>query len=202
MIEYVRGKLADLEPTMATVDCMGVGYGINISLNTYSAIQGKEDVKLWIYESIRDDAFQLWGFATTIERSLFLELITVSGIGAGIARMILSAMTPSELCNTIAEGNVKMLKQVKGIGPKAAQRIIVDLKDKIVPYISEAGYTTGTKGDSGSVNIDSEVMNEAVQALTMLGFSPAPTSKVVRAILQDNPDAPVEKVIKLALKSL
>ncbi len=181
---------------------MGVGYGINISLNTYSAIQGKEDVKLWIYESIREDAFQLWGFATKIERSLFLELITVSGIGAGIARMILSAMTPSELCNTIADGNVKMLKQVKGIGPKAAQRIIVDLKDKIVPYISEAGYTIGPKGDSGSVNIDSEVMNEAVQALTMLGFSPAPTSKVVRAILQDNPDAPVEKVIKLALKSL
>ena len=96
MIEYVRGKLADLEPTMATVDCMGVGYGINISLNTYSAIQGNEDVKLWIYESIREDAFQLWGFATKIERSLFLELITVSGIGAGIARMILSAMTPSD----------------------------------------------------------------------------------------------------------
>ena len=202
MIEYVRGKLAYLEPTMATVDCMGVGYGINISLNTYSAIQGKEDVQLWIYESIREDAFQLWGFATRIERSLFLELITVSGIGAAMARMILSAMTPSELCNTIAEGNAKMLKQVKGIGPKAAQRIIVDLKDKILPYAAEAGYTAGPSEGSASAIIDNEVMNEAVQALTMLGFSPAPTAKVVRAILQDTPDAPVEKVIKLALKSL
>ena len=202
MIEYVRGKLADLEPTTATVDCMGVGYGVNISLNTYSAIQGKEDVKLWIYESIREDAFQLCGFATKIERSLFLELITVSGIGAGIARMILSSMTPSELCNTIAEGDVKMLKQVKGIGPKAAQRIIVDLKDKIVPYLSETGTYDSAGNNSGAANIDNEVMNEAVQALTMLGFSPAPTSKVVRAILHDNPDIPVEKVIKLALKSL
>lgn len=206
MIEYVRGKLAELEPTMAIVDCMGVGYGVNISLNTYSAIQGKEDVRLWIYESIREDAFQLWGFSTKLERDIFLQLISVSGIGAGIARMILSAMTPAELCGYITEGNDKMLKQVKGIGPKAAQRIIVDLKDKIATLAAEAG----TWGQSGSVtgskaavaNVNVQVRDEAVQALTMLGFSPAPTHKVVVQILQQEPDAPVEKVIKLALKML
>lgn len=191
---------------MAIVDCMGVGYGVNISLNTYSAIQGKEDVRLWIYESIREDAFQLWGFSTKLERDIFLQLISVSGIGAGIARMILSAMTPAELCGYITEGNDKMLKQVKGIGPKAAQRIIVDLKDKIATLAAEAG----TWGQSGSVtgskaavaNVNVQVRDEAVQALTMLGFSPAPTHKVVVQILQQEPDAPVEKVIKLALKML
>lgn len=202
MIEYVRGRLAELEPTTATVECMGVGYGVNISLNTYSALVGKEEVKLWVYESIREDAFQLWGFATRIERSLFLELITVSGIGAAIARMILSAMSPAELCSVIADGDVKMLKRVKGIGPKAAERIIVDLKDKILPYAAEAGMA-GATGDKGpAATVDSVVMDEAVQALTMLGFSPAPTAKVVRAILLEEPRAPVEKVIKLALKSL
>lgn len=206
MIEYVRGKLAELEPTMAIVDCMGVGYGVNISLNTYSAIQGKEDVRLWIYESIREDAFHLWGFSTKLERDIFLQLISVSGIGAGIARMILSAMTPAELCGYITEGNDKMLKQVKGIGPKAAQRIIVDLKDKIATLAAEAGTwgqsgsATGSKAAVANVNV--QVRDEAVQALTMLGFSPAPTHKVVVQILQQEPDAPVEKVIKLALKML
>lgn len=191
---------------MAIVDCMGVGYGVNISLNTYSAIQGKEDVRLWIYESIREDAFQLWGFSTKLERDIFLQLISVSGIGAGIARMILSAMTPAELCGYITEGNDKMLKQVKGIGPKAAQRIIVDLKDKIATLAAEAGTwgqsgsATGSKAAVANVNV--QVRDEAVQALTMLGFSPAPTHKVVVQILQQEPDAPVEKVIKLALKML
>lgn len=191
---------------MAIVDCMGVGYGVNISLNTYSAIQGKEDVRLWIYESIREDAFQLWGFSTKLERDIFLQLISVSGIGAGIARMILSAMTPAELCGYITEGNDKMLKQVKGIGPKAAQRIIVDLKDKIATLAAEAG-TWGQSGSStgskvAATNVNVQVRDEAVQALTMLGFSPAPTHKVVVQILQQEPDAPVEKVIKLALKML
>jgi Holliday junction DNA helicase RuvA len=138
MIEYLRGKLADLEPTMATVDCMGVGYGVNITLNTYAAIQGKEDVKLWIYESIREDAYQLWGFSSKVEREVFLLLITVSGIGANTARMILSALTPQELCSIISSGNAKMLTQVKGIGPKAAQRIIVDLGDKIMALAADA----------------------------------------------------------------
>ena len=202
MIEYLRGKLADLEPTMATVDCMGVGYGVNITLNTYAAIQGKEDVKLWIYESIREDAYQLWGFSSKVEREVFLLLITVSGIGANTACMILSALTPQELCSIISSGNAKMLTQVKGIGPKAAQRIIVDLGDKIMALAADASVTGGQSAGRGSVVLNSEVADEAIQALTMLGFSPAPTSKVVNKILADEPSAPVEKVIKLALKML
>lgn len=202
MIEYLRGKLAGLEPTLAIVDCMGVGYGVNISLNTYSAIQGKDDVKLWITESIREDAYQLWGFSTRLERELFLQLITVSGIGAGIARMVLSAMTPAELCDVITSGNDKMLKQVKGIGPKAAQRIIVDLRDKLATLAADATYGSSSNGSNGSSGINTEVRNEAISALTMLGFSPAPTSKVVQEIMTKDPSLPVETVIKLALKML
>lgn len=202
MIEYLRGKLSDIEPTMAIIDCMGVGYGVNITLNTYSAIQGKGDIRLWVYESIREDAYQLWGFATKLERTLFLHLISVSGIGAGTARIILSAMTPADLCNTIVEGNDKMLRQVKGIGPKAAQRIIVELKDKIATLSAEAGQATSITDAGKAGNINTEVRDEAVQALTMLGFSPAPTHKVVTSILKEEPTAPVEKVIKLALKML
>lgn len=200
MIEYLKGTLAELTPALAVVDCNGVGYGVNISLNTFSGIQGKDNVKLWITESIREDAYQLWGFSTRVERELFLLLTSVSGIGAGMARMILSAMTPAELCSIISEGNDKMLKQVKGIGPKAAQRIIVDLHDKIATLGVDASATGGANKLAPAVNV--EVQNEAVSALTMLGFSPAPTHKVVQQILKDEPDAPVEKVIKLALKML
>lgn len=200
MIEYLNGTLADLTPALAVVDCNGVGYGVNISLNTFSSIQGRENVKLWITESIREDAYQLWGFSTKVERELFLLLTSVSGIGASMARMILSAMTPAELCNIISEGNDKMLKQVKGIGPKAAQRIIVDLHDKISTLGVDAVAVSGTSKMAPALN--TEVQNEAVSALMMLGFSPAPTNKVVQQILKDEPDAPVEKVIKLALKML
>ena len=200
MIEYLKGTLADLTPALAVVDCNGIGYGVNISLNTFSGIQGKDVVKLWITESIREDAYQLWGFSTRVERELFLLLTSVSGIGAAMARMILSAMTPAELCSIISEGNDKMLKQVKGIGPKAAQRIIVDLHDKIATLGVDASATGGANKLAPAVNV--EVQNEAVSALTMLGFSPAPTHKVVQQILKDEPEAPVEKVIKLALKML
>ena len=203
MIEYLKGTLSDLTPALAVVDCNGVGYGVNISLNTFSGIQGKETVKLWITESIREDAYQLWGFSTRIEREIFLLLTSVSGIGAGMARMILSAMTPAELCDIISNGNDKMLKQVKGIGPKAAQRIIVDLRDKIASLgVDAAAAGGGSTLNAQSSTINKEVQNEAVSALTMLGFSPAPTNKVVLQILHDDPEAPVEKVIKLALKML
>lgn len=198
MIEYLKGTLADLTPALAVIECHGVGYGVNISLNTFSAIQGKQEVKLWITESIREDAYQLWGFSTRTERELFLLLTSVSGIGAGTSRVILSSMTVPELAAVISEGNDKMLKTVKGIGPKAAQRIIVDLRDKI----GSLGIEAASPMAPASPAVNKEVMGEAVAALTMLGFSPAPAHKAVQKILSDEPEAPVERVIKLALKML
>ena len=198
MIEYIRGELVETTPALAVIDCNGIGYAINISLNTYSAIQGKPNVKLYIHEAIREDAHVLFGFATKQERGLFLLLISVSGIGGNTARMILSALSPAELCNVISSGNEKLLKGVKGIGLKTAQRIIVDLKDKIA--------ATGMETVSGSVAAlspaHSEVHDEAIAALTMLGFAQAPSQKVVTAILKEEPSLTVEKVIKLALKRL
>lgn len=199
MIEYIKGKLDEATPALAVVDCNGVGYGINISLNTYSAIQGKKDIKLYIYEAIREDAYVLYGFATKEERELFLLLISVSGIGGNTARMILSALSPSELCNVISSGNEKLLKTVKGIGLRTAQRIIVDLKDKIATVNMPIA---GGMGTNAIATANSEIYEEAVAALTMLGFAAAPSQKVTNAILQEEPDAPVERVIKLALKRL
>lgn len=198
MIEYIKGELTEITPAMAVIECNGLGYGINVSLNTYSAIQGKKEVKLYIYESIREDAYILYGFATKQERELFLLLISVSGIGGNTARMILSALTPSELCNVISSGNDKLLKTVKGIGLKTAQRIIVDLKDKI----STTDIGTSTTSAPISITANNEIYEEAIAALTMLGFAQAPSQKVVAVILKEEPDATVEKVIKLALKRL
>lgn len=198
MIEYIKGKLDDVTPTMAVVDCNGVGYGVNISLNTFSAIQGKGDVKLYIYEAIREDAYVLYGFATKQERELFLMMITVSGIGGNTARMILSALSPSELCNVISSGNEKLLKMVKGIGLKTAQRIIVELKDKIQNIGVESTGNVSTPISAAN----NEIYEEAVAALTMLGFAQAPSQKVVGQILHEEPDAPVQKVIKIALTRL
>lgn len=200
MIEYVRGELAELTPAYAVVEAHGVGYGLSISLNTYSGIQNKKEVKLYVVESIREDAYALFGFSTKQEREMFLLLITVSGVGANTARMILSAMSPAELCNVISSGNEKMLKTVKGIGLRTAQRIIVDLRDKIaVEGIADQMPATGVAAASAMNN---EVRDEAIGALTMLGFSPAPSAKVVSAILTDNPQLPVEQVVKLALKQI
>lgn len=207
MIEYIRGELVELTPTDAVLETTGgVAYTLGISLNTFSALQGKEVnfemVRLYSYEQIREDGWTLWGFSTKLERELFLQLITVSGIGPGMARMALSAFTPAELCNIIMYGEDKMLKQVKGIGPKAAQRIIVDLKDKIATLSIDASNVISTAQTANSSAVNQEVRDEAVAALTMLGFSPAPTQKVVTKILTDEPDAKVELVIKMALKML
>lgn len=199
MIEYIKGRLDELTPTVAVVECSGVGYGLNISLNTYSALQGQPEVKLYVYEAIREDAYVLYGFATKQERELFLLLISVSGIGGNTARMILSALTPAELCEVIGSGNEKMLKTVKGIGLKTAQRIIVDLKDKIAAV---GVPTTAVSASTPLSSLHEEIRDEAVTALTMLGFPPAPSQKVVLAILKEDPDAPVEQVIKIALKRL
>lgn len=201
MIEYIRGTIAELSPTLAVLDANGVGYGLNITLNTYTAIQGLPgDVKLYALESIREDAYQLWGFATKAERELFLLLTTVNGVGGQSARVILSSMTPAELCDAITRGDERLLKSAKGIGLKTAQRIIVELKDKIVALgIDAAATVPGAQPMSAA---HKEVQDEAVAALTMLGFSPAPSQKAVVGILRAEPDATVEQVIKLALKML
>ena len=198
MIEYVRGELAELTPALAVIDCNGVGYAANISLNTYAAIQGKKACKLYIHEAIREDAHVLFGFADKQERELFLLLISVSGIGGNTARMILSALSPSELVNVISNENANLLKSVKGIGLKTAQRIIVELKDKL-----KTGAVAASAGISSlSSPANAQIQDEAVSALTMLGFPQAASQKVVLAILKEEPDAQVEKVIKLALKRL
>ena len=199
MIEYVKGELTELTPALATVEAAGVGYGLNISLNTYSAIQGKKEVKLYVYEAIREDAYVLFGFVNKKEREMFELLISVSGVGPNTARMMLSSMSVSELCAAISTGNERVVKGIKGIGKMTAQRIIVDLRDKIVALgIAEEIPAGGTM----AAPINNAVKDEAVSALTMLGFSPAPTQKVVLQILREQPDLPVEQVVKLALKQI
>ena len=179
---------------MCIRDRYGIGYAINISLNTYSDIQGKKDIKLYIHEAIitggRDDSYTLYGFSSKQERSLYKLLITVSGVGANTARMILSSFTPSELCNVISNGEERMLKSVKGIGLKTAQRIIVDLRDKII----QAGIANElyVNTSSNNLNIDTAVKDEAISALTMLGFSPVSSSKVVIEVLTKDANLPVE----------
>lgn len=205
MIEYIKGELTDLTPAVAVVEAAGVGYALNISLTTYSAIQGRREVKIFVHESLvtggRDDSFTLFGFQSRQERELYRMLITVSGVGANTARMMLSSMTPAELCNAIANGDERMIKSVKGIGLKTAQRVIVDLKDKIMASgIADELHVGTQRGDAQMVN--TAVKDEAVGALTMLGFSPAPTAKVVTAILNEQPDMAVEMVVKEALKRI
>ena len=199
MIDYIKGELTELTPALATVEAAGVGYGLNISLTTYSALQGKKEAKLYVYESIREDAHVLYGFVSKKEREMFELLITVSGVGPNTARMMLSSMSVSELCNAISRGDERLIKGIKGIGKMTAQRIIVDLRDKIVALgIAEEIPA----GGSVAAPVNNAVRDEAVAALTMLGFAPAPTQKVVVSILQNDPDLPVEQVVKLALKQI
>ena len=177
MIEYLKGEVAELTPATAIIECCGVGYETSITLNTYSALQGKKDAKLFIYEVIREDTHQLYGFSNKQERELFLLLISVSGIGGNTARTILSAFTVTELCDAIASGNETAIKSVKGIGLKTAQRLIVDLKDKI------SGIYNGESGISAPVAAaNNDNIDGAVQALAMLGFPVSAANKVVQSI--------------------
>ena len=203
MIEYIKGELTEVTPALAVVEAAGVGYALNISLNTYTAIQKENEVKLYVHESLvaggRDDSFTLYGFYSKQERELYRLLITVSGVGANTARMILSSISPAELCGVISSGDERILKAVKGIGLKTAQHIIVDLRDKIVSL----GIADELPANGGSVEmVNNGIKDEAVAALTMLGFSPAPSSKVVVSILKEQPDLPVEQVVKMALKMI
>ena len=197
MIEYLRGELAELTPATAIIECCGVGYETSITLNTYSALQDKKEPKVYIYEVIREDTHQLFAFSNKQERELFLLLISVSGIGGNTARTILSAFTVNELCEAIFTGNEAAIKSVKGIGLKTAQRIIIDLKDKIKGIGSIAPTAS-----AAAVTPNNDVIDGAVSALIMLGFPAAATNKVVQAIIKSEPAATVEQVIKLALKQL
>ena len=201
MITYIRGIVDELSPTQATIEAHGVGYLLNISLNTYTALQGKSEARLFVYESIREDAWTLFGFATKQERELFLMLISVSDVGGNTARTMLSSFTAPELAGLIMDGNEKMLKTVKGLGAKTAQRIIVELHDKVTSLGIGVSMPSDSEANAPAIQ-NSEVYNEAFEALKMLGFPPAPVAKTVKAILKDEPSAPVEKVIKLALKML
>lgn len=200
MIEYLRGDLTELTPTTATVECHGVGYLTNISLNTYTAIQNRPQVKLYIHEAIREDAYVLYGFSDKRERELFLLLISVSGIGGNTARTILSALTPNELCEVIASGNDKLLKMVKGIGGKTAQRIIVELRDKMATVGMDVPSSDVPQALFAAVN--NEVLDSAVAALTMLGYTAAASQKVVKSIIKEQPSITVEAAIKEALRRM
>ena len=200
MYEYISGTVAEATPAYAVIDAGGVGYYLHISLETFSAVEHAQNARLYVHYIVREDAQILYGFATKVEREFFRHLISVSGVGGNTARMILSALSPAELVNVISTENANMLKTVKGIGLKTAQRVIVDLKDKIKTMgMSAAG---GASAGLLLQPANAEVQEEAVSALTMLGFAAAPSQKVVLAILKEEPDAPVEKVIKLALKRL
>lgn len=204
MIEHIQGILTDLTPALAVVEASGVGFALNISLHTYTQIQGKEKVKLYVHEALstggRDDSYTLYGFATKQERELYRLLISVSGVGAGTARMMLSSLSPAELCDAIASGNERVIKGVKGIGLKTAQRIIVDLKDKIMG--AGIAQELHVNNQNAMPTVDTAIRDEAVTALTVLGFSPAPSAKVVTAILAEQPQLPVEQVIREAMKRI
>ena len=196
MIEYIKGEIVDLTPARMILECGGIGYELNISLTTYSAFNGKQTGKLFVYEVIREDAHLLFGFAERMERELFLLLTSVSGVGPNTARMILSSLPPKELVETIASKNEAVLTAVKGIGSKTAQRILVDLKNKVK---SVEGLTPV---DVVAAPSNGAVAEEAVAALVMLGFQKAASQKAVTSILKGSPAMAVEQVIKTALRML
>lgn len=197
MYEYITGTLAEAAPAYAVVETGGIGYFINISLQTYSEIEGRTEVKLFLHHIVREDAQILYGFATKIERDLFRMLIGVSGVGGNTARMIQSTYSPSELQNIIATGNAILLKNVKGLGIKTAQKIIVDLSGKVLDLTEGASTPTAVAG-----GVTNEAFDEALSALVMLGFQKGASDKVLRKLLKDNQSATVEDLVRLALKQL
>jgi holliday junction DNA helicase RuvA len=193
MYEFIRGKIAGLNPAKAVVETGGIGYIINVSLNTYSKINGKDEVHLLLHQIVREDAHILYGFAEKHERDLFRHLISVNGVGAGTASMMLSSLSPDEISGAVASGNADLLKAVKGIGIKTAQRIIIDLKDKLVKTADTNQFL---------ISSDNTLQIESLSALVMLGFAKKDAEKVVAKILRDDPNATLEGVIKTALKRL
>ena len=195
MIDYIKGKVVEISPTDIVLECYGIGYRILISLQTYEALNGKSESTVYIHHYLREDEELYYGFASKDERELFRLLIGVSGIGASTARMMLSSLTSDEIRNAILAEDINKIKSIKGIGLKSAQRLILELKDKVVKgggTDSQALFQSGTPG----------VADEAVTALVMLGFTKANVNKTVSAVLKDSPSASLEEIIKLALKRL
>lgn len=197
MIEYIKGEIVELAPARMVLECGGIGYELNISLNTYTFYNGKAEGKVFVYEVIREDAHLLFGFAGREERELFLMLTSVSGVGPNTARMILSSLSPAELVRAIADKNETALTAVKGIGLKTAQRILIDLKNKVKPI---EGVVAA--GAPSAALASGDVAEEAVAALVMLGFQKAASQKAVNSILKGSPALAVEQVIKTALRML
>ncbi|WP_439152339.1 Holliday junction branch migration protein RuvA [Winogradskyella sp.] len=193
MITHLEGKLVEKNPTDVVIDCNGVGYFINISLHTFSQIPDRENLRLYTYLQVREDSHSLYGFSSKTEREIFKLLISVSGIGANTARAMLSSLTPEQVKEGIAGGDVALIQSVKGIGAKTAQRVIIDLKDKVLKVYGI---------DELSLIPNNTHKDEALSALEVLGFNKKQSEKVIDKILQNSPDAFVEQIIKEALKNL
>jgi Holliday junction DNA helicase RuvA len=193
MIDYITGKVTELNPACVVVECNGIGYNLNISLNTYAVLEKAVTCKILVHEAIREDAYMLFGFSEAEERDLFRQLISVSGVGAGTARIMLSSFKPADLRRAIGEADVNLIKSVKGIGLKTAQRIIVDLKDKV-----------GKHAGSGEIIAfsDNTAREESLSALVMLGFARNSATKVIDNLLKENRTLQVEEIVRRALKLL
>jgi len=193
MIAHIQGKLVEKTPTDVIIDCNGVGYFVNISLNTYSKIPDTEVVKLFTFLQIKEDSHSLYGFVEKSERELFKLLLSVSGIGANIARTMLSSLDPKQIIQSIATGNVTVIQSIKGIGSKTAQRVILDLKDKVIKIYNI---------DEISTVQNNTLREETLSALEVLGYPKKSAERLVDKIIAENPEASLENIIKLALKSL
>ncbi len=194
MIHHLKGQLVEKNPTYVVIDCNGVGYTVNISLHTFSLLSDSEAISLYTYLQVKEDSHTLYGFMEKSEREIFKLLISVSGVGTSIARTMLSSLLPKEVTNAIATGDVATIQSVKGIGAKTAQRVILDLKDKVLKVMAE--------GDEVFVSQNNTNKEEALSALEVLGYNRRQAGKVVDKILKDDPDSSVESIIKLALKTL
>lgn len=193
MITYIQGRLVEKNPTDVVIDCNGIGYLVHISLNTFSQIPDQENIKLYTYLQIKEDAHSLFGFSSLAEREIFKLLISVSGIGSSIARTMLSSLTPKQVRESIAIGDVATIQSIKGIGAKTAQRVILDLKDKVLKIYDI---------DEVSLVKNNTFKDEALSALEVLGFARKQAEKAIDKILTTQPEATVEAIIKLALKNL
>ncbi len=193
MYDFIKGEIIEISPAHLVLENQNIGYHINISVNTYSSISDKKNCLVFIHEVIREDSHQLFGFFDKKEREIFLNLISVSGVGANTARVMLSSLSPDEIKNAIIENNIVLLKSVKGIGAKTAERIIIDLRDK-VGRIAD--------GDQIPVRLDNTIQQEALSALVMLGFPKVKVEKIINGILKEKNDLSVEMLIKESLKRI